>query len=73
MAIGPEDLGHILVFLTGRAECEAACSLAMNRLEEIVKSQREVGDAVIMPLYGTVDQLLSNKVSIFAIYLFHTK
>lgn len=52
-ATGPEELGHILVFLTGRGECESACSLAMRRLDEL-KKEREVGDAIVMPLYGAL-------------------
>lgn len=54
-----KDLGHILVFLTGRGECESACSLAMKRLEDLVEAGKEVGDAVILPLYGmlTLDGL----------------
>eukprot|EP01068_Selenidium_serpulae_P012755 Selendium_serpulae@DN5876_c0_g1_i3.p1 len=46
--------GHILVFLTGRDDCELACQLCYRRMEQLVEEGRAVGDAVILPLYGAL-------------------
>lgn len=55
--------GHILVFLTGRAECDAACEATLQRLNIMLKQtalqpeekRAEVGDAVVIPLYGALN------------------
>lgn len=47
-----EGSGHILVFLTGMEECEQAVALANRKLQDLVDSGKEVGDCLIVPLYG---------------------
>eukprot|EP01066_Platyproteum_vivax_P010036 Platyproteum_vivax@DN4463_c0_g1_i1.p1 len=48
------DDGHVLVFLTGKEECELACTLAHSKLTQLVKTGAEVLDAMILPLYGAL-------------------
>lgn len=48
----PDNAGHILVFLTGMEECEQAVALANKKLQELVDNGKEVGDCLIVPLYG---------------------
>jgi len=47
-----EGPGHILVFLTGMEECEQATTLANKKMQELVDLGKEVGDCLIVPLYG---------------------
>jgi ATP-dependent RNA helicase DHX8/PRP22 len=47
-----EGPGHILVFLTGFEECEQACKICYQKLEELVKKGKTVAPMLIMPLYG---------------------
>lgn len=47
-----EAPGHILVFLTGMEECEMAVNLANKKMQELVDAGKEVGDCLIVPLYG---------------------
>lgn len=47
-----EGSGHILVFLTGMEECEQAVRLANTKLQDLVTAGKEVGDCLIVPLYG---------------------
>jgi len=47
-----ESPGHILSFLTGFEECEQACKLCYQKLEELASKGKNVPPMVIMPLYG---------------------
>lgn len=47
-----ETPGHILSFLTGFEECEQACKLCYQKLEELVQKGKKVPPMMIMPLYG---------------------
>jgi HrpA-like RNA helicase len=52
--------GHILVFLTGKAECDAACNSMREALENLLneskrkKQQLCVPNAIIIPLYANL-------------------
>ena len=47
-----EGPGHILAFLTGFEECEKACKMTFNILEDLSKKGKKVPPINIMPLYG---------------------
>jgi ATP-dependent RNA helicase DHX8/PRP22 len=47
-----EGPGHILSFLTGFEECEQACKMCYQKLEDLAKKGKKVPPMVIMPLYG---------------------
>ena len=47
-----EGPGHILAFLTGFEECEKACKMTFNILEDLSKKGKKVPPMNIMPLYG---------------------
>lgn len=47
-----EGPGHILSFLTGFEECEQACKLCYQKLEELKSKGKKVPPMIIMPLYG---------------------
>ena len=47
-----ESPGHILSFLTGFEECEQACKLCYQKLEELARKGKNVPPMMIMPLYG---------------------
>ena len=47
-----EPEGHILCFLTGFEECESACKLAFEKLNELSKKNKYVPPLIILPLYG---------------------
>jgi ATP-dependent RNA helicase DHX8/PRP22 len=47
-----EAPGHILSFLTGFEECEQACKLCYQKLEELATKGKNVPPMMIMPLYG---------------------
>jgi len=47
-----EGPGHILSFLTGFEECEQACKLCYQKLEELESKGKKVPPMLIMPLYG---------------------
>mmetsp|Transcript_42619 Transcript_42619/g.120870 ORF Transcript_42619/g.120870 Transcript_42619/m.120870 type:complete len:782 (-) Transcript_42619:573-2918(-) len=45
---------HILIFVTGMEECERGCTMAYDKLQALMESGREVGDVLIVPLYGAL-------------------
>lgn len=47
-----EKRGHILSFLTGFEECELACKMTYNILEDLKKKGKKILPMEIMPLYG---------------------
>ena len=47
-----EGPGHILSFLTGFEECEQACKLCYQKLQELESKGKKVPPMMIMPLYG---------------------
>jgi ATP-dependent RNA helicase DHX8/PRP22 len=47
-----EGPGHILSFLTGFEECEQACKMCYQKLEELASKGKKVPPMMIMPLYG---------------------
>ena len=47
-----ENKGHILAFLTGFEECEQACKMTYNILDNLSKKGKKVPPMMIMPLYG---------------------
>lgn len=49
-----ESRGHVLAFLTGKEECEQACTLAVGKLEELIRKKQSVADCLIVPLYGSL-------------------
>eukprot|EP00916_Digyalum_oweni_P011562 GHVL01019283.1.p1 GENE.GHVL01019283.1~~GHVL01019283.1.p1 ORF type:complete len:731 (+),score=109.31 GHVL01019283.1:4564-6756(+) len=48
------DMGHILVFLTGKEECELACVLAHKNLQMLLEGGKSVADLLVIPLYGAL-------------------
>lgn len=47
-----EGPGHILAFLTGFEECEQACKMCFQKLQELESKGKKVPPMIIMPLYG---------------------
>lgn len=47
-----EGPGHILAFLTGFEECEQACKICFQKLQELESKGKKVPPMIIMPLYG---------------------
>ena len=49
-----EGPGDVLVFLTGSEECERACRLCLEKLNQLLDRGKPVPSMVIMPLYGAM-------------------
>lgn len=59
-----ESAGHILIFLTGKEECEQACTECLAKLHELEKKGRgeDLASCVILPLYGSLSTEEQRKV-----------
>lgn len=49
-----EGPGDVLVFLTGSEECERACKLCLEKLNQLLERGKPVPAMIIMPLYGAM-------------------
>jgi ATP-dependent RNA helicase DHX8/PRP22 len=57
-----EPPGDILVFLTGFEECDKACKICFQELEELVNKGKEIAPMLIMPLYGSMNTSQQNQI-----------
>jgi len=57
-----EPPGDILVFLTGSEECEKACKICYEKLQNLVDIGKEVPSMMILSLYGAMSSEEQNRV-----------